>query len=85
MPYSYLRCSKDLFNRSIIANGIGFAYYYFPIDKERALGCYLIIIGLLFFIKNILYIFHRDEPLPREWYYKILYICTLQILPLLAL
>ncbi|TQE61297.1 DUF4271 domain-containing protein, partial [Leptospira interrogans] len=35
--------------------------------------------------KNLVYIFHNQPILPEKWYYKFLYICTLQIVPVLVL
>ena len=59
-------------------------HYYLGVDKQRVYLVY-VITGLVFFvIKNICYFLHKEKPLPEEWYYKILYICTLQILPMLA-
>lgn len=39
----------------------------------------------IFLFKLAYYIFHRSKILPEKWYYKILYICTLQIIPVLVL
>lgn len=62
-----------------------FINYYFPIDKRKALQIFIIGAIIIFIFKNIFYIFNRNRMLPREWYYKILYICTLQIAPVFAL
>lgn len=61
-----------------------FHYYYFP-NNIFLYPYYEILVGVLLLVKNILYFFHKEHPLPNEWYYKILYICTLQILPFLAM
>lgn len=61
-----------------------FHYYYFSEDMFFY-PYYEISVGVILMLKNILYFFHKEHPLPNEWYYKILYICTLQILPLLAM
>ena len=60
------------------------AHYYLGVDKEQAYIVYAIAGMVFFLIKNICYFLHKEKPLPREWYYKILYICALQILPMLA-
>ena len=59
--------------------------YYFPIDKHKALQIFVAFVLLVFIFKNIFYSFNKNRILPNEWYYKILYICTLQIAPMLAL
>lgn len=40
---------------------------------------------IVFIFKNIFYLAHPLHILPRQWYYKILYLCTLQMAPTLAL
>ncbi|WP_018674701.1 DUF4271 domain-containing protein [Riemerella columbina] len=58
--------------------------YYIPIPKDWMIYTYLISFIIGFIFKNLIYIFKRPSILPEEWYYKILYICTLQILPFLV-
>lgn len=72
------------FVESLVLIALCTAHYYFPIDRAEAYVYYLILLIVFFVAKNVFYFFHKEESLPREWYYKILYICTLQILPLLA-
>ena len=76
---------KFYFLQSLLLMVLCIIHYYFPIDRQGFFIYYLILMVLLFISKITFYIFHKDKPLPREWYYKILYICTLQILPLLAI
>ena len=59
-------------------------HYYLGVDKQQAYLIYIITELVFFVVKNICYFLHKEKPLPEEWYYKILYICTLQILPMLA-
>ena len=59
-------------------------HYYLGVDKQQAYHIYIITELVFFVVKNICYFLHKEKPLPEEWYYKILYICTLQILPMLA-
>lgn len=72
------------FIESLVLMGVCVAHYYFPIDRVEAYVYYIIFLIAFFVMKLFFYLFHKEQPLPREWYYKILYICTLQILPLLA-
>lgn len=66
----------------IIAN---FVHYYYLPSKEQMLTYYIpTLLGITLF-KFAFYIFHKNHILPKEWYYKFLYICTLQIAPLLLL
>lgn len=75
---------KFYFFLSLLLVAIVLVHYYFPIDRQEAYPYYLVFILLSLLGKMILYTFHKEQVLPKEWYYKILYICTLQILPLLA-
>lgn len=77
--------SKYYFLESIAFILASFALYYFPIDLVKY---FYFIIGLVvgsFILKNLIYIFHNQAILPEKWYYKFLYICTLQIVPVLVL
>lgn len=76
---------KFYFVLSLLLVIISVIHYYYPIDRVELYQYYILLISLIFLGKNIFYLFHKDKPLPEEWYYKILYICTLQILPLLAI
>ena len=80
-----LVASKFYFLESIAFMTAGFALFYFPIDLTRY---FYFIIGLFigsFLLKNLIYFFHKQSILPENWYYKFLYICTLQIVPVLVL
>lgn len=59
--------------------------FYFLEDRFLTLQTYFLFFAIIFIFKNIYYLFHNYRILPRLWYYKILYICTLQIIPLLVL
>ena len=77
--------SKYYFLESIAFIIASFVLYYFPIDLVKY---FYFIIGLVvgsFILKNLIYIFHNQAILPEKWYYKFLYICTLQIVPVLVL
>ncbi|MFC4686086.1 DUF4271 domain-containing protein [Epilithonimonas pallida] len=77
--------SKFYFLESIALIIAGFTLYFYPIDLVKY---FYFIIGLVvgsFVLKNLIYIFHNQTILPEKWYYKFLYICTLQIVPTLVL
>ncbi len=59
--------------------------YYLPIDKQKFFIISILLFILAFILKIAIYLFHNERILPGEWYYKFLYICTLQILPILVM
>ncbi|WP_232815864.1 DUF4271 domain-containing protein [Chryseobacterium capnotolerans] len=60
-------------------------HYYFPIDRNKIFPYYFFFFAFVFIFKVFFYLFHKNKILPEKWYYKFLYICTLQIAPLLLL
>lgn len=71
-----------------------FIHYYFSIDFNggfyvidavNIFPIYLIAALTILLFKNFYFLFNKNNILPFQWYYKILYICTLQIAPVLAL
>lgn len=76
---------KFYFVLSLILIILSFVHYYFSINKLSLFNYYLIAMVFLAIFKMLYYMFHRQQPLPKDLYYKILYICTFQILPMLAL
>ncbi|QFG52114.1 DUF4271 domain-containing protein [Chryseobacterium sp.] len=77
--------TRFYFVLSLVLMGLCISHYYFPIDKSEALIYYISFFGFVFIFKTVYYIFHKNHILPNEWYYKFLYICTLQFIPVLAL
>lgn len=75
---------KFFFVESLLLMILCLVHYYFPIDRDLAYFYYVGVLGVFFIGKILFYLFHREQPMPEGLYYKILYICTLQILPLLA-
>lgn len=65
--------------------GMNFNGHYFRIDSAAAFPIYLFSAFILLSFKNFYYLITKTNILPFSWYYKILYICTLQIAPVLAL
>lgn len=81
----YLTANKFYFIVSLVLFGACFAIFYFPIDEIKFLYISTFIGGFIFILKIFIYLFNNQPILPKEWYYKLLYICTLQIVPLLVL
>lgn len=77
--------TRFYFGASVLLLILSFVHYYFDIDKREALHYYLFLMAFGFVFKIFFYLFHKNKILPTKWYYKILYICTLQIAPLFAL
>ena len=74
--------TKFYFIYSLVLMGLCIAHYYFGIDPILVFQYYQWMFVIIFIFKLFYYRFNKNEILPREWYYKILYICTLQIVPL---
>ena len=70
---------------SVVILIMSFILYYLPIDKQKFFIVGISMVILAFFLKITIYLFHNQRMLPGEWYYKFLYICTLQILPALVM
>ena len=70
---------------SLVLLLISVIHYYFPVDRPALFKGYLLLTIFTFGIKNAIFILHANQILPSTWYYKILYICTLQILPSMLL
>lgn len=81
----YFTASKFYFCISILLMFVCIASYFYEIDVLRMFPIYFwaVIVAVLF--KILFYFFHTNNVLPEKWYYKFLYICTLQIVPLLVL
>ena len=80
-----LLSSKYYFLESIAFIFLCFSLFFYPLDL---IIFFKIIISTLVFsliLKNLIYLFHNQPILPRKWYYKFLYICTLQIVPAIVL
>lgn len=81
----YFAATKFYFVASLVLIIANFAHYYFYIDKNQAFAIYILALAFLFVFKQFYYLFYKDQILPNSWYYKFLYICTLQIVPVLVL
>lgn len=77
--------TKFYFVYSIVLMVACVVHYYFDIDSQIALRYYWVFFVFAFVFKILFYLFNKNEILPQNWYYKILYICTLQIIPFVVL
>jgi len=94
--YSSVGSNKNLKNLTLIASKffflesigfiiLSFILYYYPVDLVQYFYIIIFLFMGSFILKNLIYIFHNQPILPEKWYYKFLYICTLQIVPVLVL
>ncbi|KPH12170.1 hypothetical protein AMQ68_19290 [Chryseobacterium sp. ERMR1:04] len=81
----YFTSTKFYFVLSFLLIILCVTHYYFPIDRNKMFLYYLFFFSFVFIFKVFFYLFHKNNVLPEKWYYKFLYICTLQIAPLLLL
>ncbi len=77
--------SKIFFVFSMILIILVFLNYYINIETRNFLPIILVLSAFLFVFKIFFYLFNKNNTLPNQWYYKILYICTLQIAPVFAM
>lgn len=81
----YFTAAKFYFCVSLLLIFLCLGHYYFMPNPMELLNNYVLLFIIIFIFKIIYYLFHKNRILPYQWYYKILYICTLQILPVLVL
>lgn len=81
----YFTATKFYFILSFLLIVLCVIHYYFPVDRHKMFLYYLLFFSFVFVFKIFFYLFHKNKILPEKWYYKFLYICTLQIAPLLLL
>lgn len=81
----YFTSTKFYFILSFLLFILCVTHYYFPIDRNKMFLYYIMFFSFVFIFKVFFYLFHKNNILPEKWYYKFLYICTLQIAPLLLL
>ncbi len=81
----YFTATKFYFILSFLLIILCIMQYYFPVDRNKLFLYYLLFFSFVFIFKVFFYLFHKNRVLPAKWYYKFLYICTLQIAPLLML
>jgi hypothetical protein len=81
----YFTASKFYFCLSVVLMISSFINSFYDINRLWVFDLFIGSVLFLFLFKIIYYLFHKDDILPEKWYYKILYICTLQIVPVLVL
>lgn len=81
----YFSASKFYFLLSFLLIALVFTNYYMPIDRYVFFPIILVTLGGIFLFKNLFYLLNKTPILPSKWYYKFLYICTLQFAPIFAL
>ena len=84
-PVFYFTGSKFYFCISILLIILCIGSYFYQIDALRIFPYYFGMWIFMILFKVVFYFFHTNNTLPEKWYYKFLYICTLQIMPLLVL
>lgn len=80
-----LIATRFYFIESLILIVLNFSLYFYPVDLIVFFRITVIFLAGFFILKNLIYFFHNQPILPEKWYYKFLYICTLQIVPIFVL
>ncbi len=80
-----LIASKYLFLESLIFLILSFILYFYPVDLVQYFYGLLGLFAGTLILKIMIYLFYNRPVLPEKWYYKFLYICTLQIVPFVVL
>lgn len=81
----YFVSSKFYFALSLLLIVLLLIRFYFPVDSYLFYNGLLLLCVILFIFKVLFFTFNKNKILPDEWYYKFLYICTLQFIPLLPM
>ena len=77
--------SKFYFALSFLLIALCVYQYFYEVLLIELFDYYLIGFGIVFLFKILLYALSPNKILPLKWYYKILYICTLQFIPIILL
>lgn len=77
--------TKFYFVISFLLIGLIMANYFYLIDRLVFFKVIAVLGVILFIFKLLFYHFNYSKILPELWYYKFLYICTLQIAPVFAI
>ena len=84
-PYFQFTASKFYFVASLVLLVACIYQFYINADLSLLYNYYFWGFFGVFLLKILLYLFSPQYILPIKWYYKFLYICTLQIAPVIAL
>ena len=69
---------------SMLIMVVSLLHYYLPLNTRLFFRIYLVVLIFAFVLKILYYLFNNQRILPKQFYYKFLYICSLQILPILV-
>ncbi len=83
--YFQFTAAKFYFTVSLVVMVLCIYQHYFPVNMAVLLDYYFYGFVAVFLLKIMLYLFSPQHILPTKWYYKFLYICTLQFAPVVAL
>ena len=81
----YFTTSKFYFCFSLVIMVLCMIGNFYMVNRTEMFNYCLIGFAAIFLFKLSYYLFHSSRILPEIWYYKFLYICTLQIIPVLVL
>ncbi len=81
----YFTGTKFYFIFSLVLLVFCILNFYFNFSRESLFSVLILFLTSAFIFKILFYLLHQNKILPQQWYYKFLYICTLQIAPLLVL
>ena len=84
-PVFYFTGTRYFFAASLVLMALCIVHYFFPVDHHIIFPYYVAAVAAALIFKILYYLLHRSNILPEDWYYKFLYICTLQIVPAIAL
>lgn len=77
--------SKFYFVFSLLLMVLCVYQFYFDFNQLQLFDYYFIGFVAVFLFKIFFYILSPNQILPEKWYYKFLYLCTLQFTPVLVL
>lgn len=77
--------SKFYFVFSLLLMVLCVYQFYFDFNRLKLFDYYFIGFVAVFLFKIFFYILSPNQILPEKWYYKFLYLCTLQFTPVLVL
>ncbi|QOW11989.1 DUF4271 domain-containing protein [Kaistella flava (ex Peng et al. 2021)] len=77
--------SKFYFTVSFVLMALCIYQYFYDITDLQLFDYYFVGLLGVFVFKVLFYLLSPNQILPDKWYYKFLYICTLQFAPVLVL
>ncbi len=77
--------SKFYFTLSLLVMVLCIYKYFYEVNDLQVFDYFFLGFIAVFIFKVFFYLLSPNEILPEKWYYKFLYICTLQFAPVLVL